>query len=42
MFMTECHQEDWISGMWFVMTGVVATVSGLVSMLAVAPFVLRS
>jgi hypothetical protein len=35
--MSECVQEEWITGMWYVFAGFVASLSGLVSLLIVAP-----
>jgi len=35
--MTVCVQDDWISGMWHIFAGFVASMSGVVSLLVVAP-----
>lgn len=35
--MSECQPDEWIEGLWFVVSGLVLSVSGFVSVFAVLP-----
>ena len=35
--MTECSKEEWISGLWLMISGTMLLASGLVSLLIVGP-----
>ena len=35
--MAECSKEDWVSGLWFMISGTMLVASGLVSLLIVGP-----
>ena len=35
--MADCHPDEWISGLWFIVSGVACVISGFLSLLAIGP-----
>lgn len=35
--MSDCQPDDWITGLWFVVSGIMLTVAGCSSLLVVGP-----
>ncbi len=39
--MSDCNKDEWIAGMWFVVSGMASTLAGIISMLVVAPILFK-